>query len=262
MIRFLPASFDSGGVSVSPLGRRATIDSVKFRLPLAERLRRNYCFWIDRNITVTVYSVYKTSVMDVSVASLPRFANGRSSSLIRNYESVLLDLNDKINSELKKRGVSACFDSFNAEIIRLDTFVDLRFKNQRDKRQFYENAVKVEIPALPCIAEFRRGIYWHNNNTLKTSNAIVKLYDKRNFERKNKGEELNRNKLRLETSLQNKGLSKPLNDIVRRLPQPQFSGTVSTGNRYDAQCKNLLRVYENRHKSNYFSLINQDSTLR
>lgn len=256
--KFLPKTFDSCGVEVSPLGRKATVDTIVFRQPLAVRLEKTFCFWIGETIQVWVYPRNKIWVLEVAVSSLPRFANGRSSSLIRDYHDVLLTLNAAVNLELKNRRQSLCFDAFEAEIIRLDCFVDLRFKNKSEMRQFFENAVKIKVPALPFTTDYPNGRThcWHNNDSLTTSVKILKLYNKQSRKRKNPSEELNRNKLRLETSLQNFNRQKITTVIAKSIKQLPVSYAVKIESN-DARIKNSHRIYKNKYAANCFTLLNQ-----
>lgn len=248
--RFLPKTFDSGGVICSPLGRRATVDSIGFCQPLANSPSKNFCFWLNKNIEIRVCRIYATYVLCVNVRSLTRFANNRSSSLIRDYEKVLLDLNDIVNRELEKRGASISFDVFASEITRLDCFVDLRFKNYDQMNLFYDNTVKKKISHLTNTTEdFALTHYWHNNDNYSNSTQLLKLYHKENFDRKNITEELNRNKLRLECSYQNKNIKKILDAFAVKLPP--VSHTVKTD-------KGTFQ-YQNKYKSNCFSLVNQNA---
>ena len=258
--KFLPKTFESCGVICSPLGRSATADSIKFRqpLPLSARPKKSFCFWIGRNIQVWVYPKNIVWVMEITVFSLPKLANGRSSSLIKNYFDVILKLNKKVNAELLRRKQTIEFDAFEAEIIRLDLFVDLRFKNNLEMREFYNLAKQLFIDDLPFTTDFDGGFYRHSGDTLKTSTELLRLYYKENRERTNQSDELNRNKLRLETSLQNYNRMKVVTDIARRIKQSETSYTVRIKSD-DARIKNSYRVYENKYAANVFRLLTQDA---
>ena len=256
---FLPKTFESCGVICSPLGRRATVDSIAFRqpLPLSACLEKNFSLWInDNNIEIYVYKLNQLWVIEVTIFSLTKFQNGRSSSLITDYHDVLLSLNAAVNLELKNRRQSLLFDAFESEIIRLDLFVDLRFKNKSKMRQFFENAVKVKIPALPASTDYGSTYCWHNNDSLTTSVEILKLYNKQNRKRKNKSDELNRNKLRLEASLQNFNRQKITTAVAKAIKQPPISYAVKIQSN-DSRIKNSHRVYENKYAANCFTLLNQ-----
>ncbi len=247
--KFLPKTFDFCGVICSPLGRRATVDTIVFRQQLSVCPERNFCFWIDRNIEVWVYKLNQIWVIEVSVFSLPKFYNGRSSSLINDYHDVLLNLNAHVNLELKKRLQSLVFDAFAAEIIRLDVFVDLRFKSKSNMLYFYENAKNVIIPALPSSTDYDKTHYWHDNDNLDNSTEYLKIYHKEKNGR-------DKYKLRVEASLQNYNRLKPIDDFLERIDQPENSYAVKTiGN--DSRIKSSYRVYQNRYQSNAFTLLNQ-----
>jgi len=247
--RFLPKTFESCGVICSPLGRKATVDSIRFRQPLAVCPTEPFCFWLDDNIEIQVYKLNKVWVLEVAVFSLTRFANGRSSSLIRDYHDVMLDLNARINLELNKRKQTIEFDAFLAEIIWLDLFNDLRFKNKSEMELHYENAKKIKIPALPFTTDYDSTFYWHSGETLTTSTEVLRLYHKENRERTNQSEELNRNKLRLEPSLQNYNRQKIVTTYAKRIKQPEVSYVVDTGNG--------TFLYQNKYAANVFTLLNQ-----
>lgn len=256
--RFLPKTFESCGVICSPLGRRATVDSIVFRQPLPSSacLEKNFSLWINDNVEIYVYKLNQLWVIEVTVFSLARFQNGRSSSLITDYHDVLLTLNAAVNLELKNRRQSLIFDSFESEIIRLDLFVDLRFKNKSEMELHYENAKKIKIPALPSTTDYDSTFYWHSQETLTASTKVLRLYHKENRKRKNKSDELNKNKLRLETSLQNFNRQKVTTAIAKSIKQPPVSYAVKIQSN-DARIKNNHRVYQNKYPANCFTLLNQ-----
>ena len=259
MSKFLPKTFDSCGVNVSPLGRRATVDSLVFRQPLpsAVCLEKNFSIWIDdKNVEIYVYKLNQLWVIEVTIFSLTKFSNGRSSSLINDYHNCLLNLNAAVNLELKNRRQSLLFDAFESEIIRLDLFLDLRFRNKSEMCRYYENAVKVKIPALPSSTDYGSTFYWHNADTLTTSTELLRLYHKQNRERMSKSDELNRNKLRLEASLQNFNRQKITTAVAKAIKQPSVSYAVKIQSD-DARIKNSHRVYQNKYAANCFTLLNQ-----
>ena len=257
--KFLPKTFESCGVICSPLGRRATVDSIAFRqpLPLSVCLEKNFSIWIDdNNVEIYVYKLNQLWVMEVTIFSLTKFENGRSSSLISDYNDVLLNLNAAVNLELGNRRKSLVFYVFESEIIRLDLFVDLRFRNKSEMRQFFDNAVKIKIPALPASTDYDSTYYWHNADTLTASTELLRLYNKQNRKRKNKSDELNRNKLRLEASLQNFNRQKITTAVAKAIKQPPVSYAVKIQSN-DSRIKNSHRVYQNKYAANCFTLLNQ-----
>ena len=252
--KFLPKDFDLFGVSVSPLGRRATVDTIVFRQLLTDSPETPFSFWLDTNIEIRVYKLNRIWALEVSVYSLSRFANNRSSSLINDYLAVLVNLEKKINSELVKRKKSGLFSAFESEIIRLDLFIDLRFKSKSEMRRFFENFRKFCITNFALTTEYPNTFYIHNGLDLKISTEFIKLYDKENRQRKNKSDELNRNKSRLEISLQNKMRSKVLNDAVKELNLQMAHYVLAT--------KHGTFLVENKYQSNAFTLLNPTAINR
>ena len=130
-------------------------------------------------------------------------------------------------------------------------FADIRFLNRRksEMKDFFEQAKKITIAELPETTDYPMLLtYWHNGINLENSTEFLKLYFKENHKPRLSGDELNKYKLRLEHSLQNKGKSKILDEAVKdfNLPQSQF---VEVGNK--------TFQYQNNFKSNVFSLLNQ-----
>ena len=194
--------------------------------------------------------------MEVTIFSLTKFANGRSSSLVSDYHGVLQSLNTVVNRELKKRSQTLLFDAFECEITREDLFSDLRFKNKSEMNSFYHSAKEIFIDDLPFTTDFDGGFYRHNGETLTISTELIKLYFKENKERLNKSDELNRNKLRLECSMQNYNRLKVTTDYARRIKQPEVSYAVKIQSS-DSRIKNSIRVYQNKYPANCFTLLNQ-----
>lgn len=255
-MKFLPKNFESCGVNIAPLGRRATVDTIVFRCPVDCYDGEKESFCIGRNIKIKIYKFYKNWFIEVRVCSLTKFVNGRSSSLISDYFAVLLALNSRVNSELIKRSESLSFDAFASEIIRLDVFVDLRFRNKSEMNYFYEMTKNLVIPALPYSLEYFTTRYFLNNDNLKNSTEYLKIYDKEfsNFVKRSK--EKAKNKIRVECSLQNKSDAKPIDDFLERLEQPEISNVVKIKSD-DSKIKYVHRVYQNKYQSNVFSLLTQ-----
>lgn len=248
---FLPKTFEWFGVPVAVLGNRACVDSVSFRQRLFDYSGDIFGFWSkDKNIYIRVFRVFANWFLEVRIYSLTKFYKKRSSAIISDYNDALNSLNIKINNELKSRKNRICFDCYECEIIREDTFGDIRFLNRRksEMKDFFEQAKQITITDLPMTTDYPFTHYWHNGINLENSTEFLKLYFKENHKPRLSGDELNKYKLRWEHSLQNKGKSKILDETVKQfnLPQSQF---VEVGNK--------TFQYQNNFKSNVFSLLNQ-----
>jgi hypothetical protein len=246
-----PKTFERFGVSVSPLGR-PTIDSIEF----CQRLESSgvpFCFWLqDENIAVHRWNYFGHSLLTVNVYSLTKFYKGRSSAVLTDYFAPLRRLNECINDAPTIQADGLCFDAFRSEITLVDSFVDLRFPNRRksEMKDFFDRAAQMEIEHFQKTEDYDGTIYWHNGLTLEHSTEVLRMYFKEAFKPRNKGDELNRYKIRFESSHQNKGKSKIINDVLQEVG-------VKRQSKYHLERKKRIVGIDNPHLSNAFTVLNQ-----
>jgi hypothetical protein len=236
--RFLPQKLNFLGSVVSPKGGRAGIDSITFRFRAGYKdsdnlidsdfYRKNsrsgkYEFFQTRldddNIRIEYHQNNGGEYFDVFVPSLTKFYKKRSSAIFKNwrdYVACLYQLKDAVNAALPV--MANRFDPFECEIVRHDQFVDLIFERRDGELEtWYEKAKRSKIAGLPYIYEYEKNgddratFGWMNLATKETSTEFLKMYFKRSREKnRDKREELNRYKMRVEHTIQNRHLLREL----------------------------------------------------
>lgn len=229
--RFLPQKLEFFGSLVSPKGGRAGTDSIKFRFRVNHAIDLTnsgfrsensgaYVFFQmfldNKNICVQYHQNNGGKYFDVFVASLTKFYKKRSSAIFkdwRDYVACLYQLKEFVNAAVPV--MANRFDPFDCEVVRHDQFIDLIFDSRRDGELeiWYEKAKRSKIAGLPYIYEYektgenRATFGWMNRSTKETSTEFLKMYFKRSRDKnRQKREELNRYKMRVERSLQDRHL--------------------------------------------------------
>lgn len=118
-------------------------------------------------------------------------------------------------------------------------------------RDSFDRAAQVEIENFQKTEDYDGTIYWHNGLSLKLSTEVLRMYFKENYKPRSKGDELNRYKIRFESSHQNKGKSKIINDALKDLGVKRKTNySLQTG-------KKTFVGVDNPYLSNPFTVLNQ-----
>ena len=280
--RFLPSKLNLFGSVVTPKGGRAGTDSITFRfragyedsdsLITSNFYRANIgtygffqMFLDNKNIVVEYHSNRGGEYFDVFISSLTRFYKKRSSAIFKNFRDYIIclhQLKDFINDSVP--AMSKQFDPFRCEIVRHDQFVDLTFDRRDSELEiWYRKAKEIKIAGLPYIYEYekkgddRAGCGWMNFATKETSTEFLKIYFKRSREKnRQKGDELNRYKIRIEHSVQNRHLLRELLETDLHILPKTFYDLP------DLQIRGILKSVPNPCLNNPFNLCQPDTVNR